>query len=119
MGDDAEHSAHPSTSAASSVSRELDEALGSFCGEGYDKLANLLQTLHREKIVNDPILQTLLFVGLGGYFHFFSAHFNETGMAEESHIHAVGMVMKNPRVGNLVEQMMSQTIASKISGVVE
>jgi len=29
------------------------------------------------------------------------------------------MVMKNPRVGNLVEQMMSQTIASKISEVVE
>tara|TARA_R110001606_G_C15305609_1_gene643067 strand:+ start:652 stop:1011 length:360 start_codon:yes stop_codon:yes gene_type:complete len=119
MGGDDEDTAHSSPSSSSSVSAELRLALGDFCGEGYGKLSHLLQVLHKEKIISDPMLQTLLFVGLGGYFHFFSAHFNETGMAEESHIHAVGMVMKNPRVGNLVEQMMSQTIASKISGVVE
>jgi hypothetical protein len=117
MGGDTDDSAHSSPSVE--PSSELTLALIDFCGDGYDSLATLLQVIHKERLISDPMLQTLLFVGLGGYIHFFSTHFNETSMVEESHIHAVGMVMKNPRVGNLVEQMMSQTIASKISEVVE
>jgi len=119
MGGDTGDTAHSSPPVSSPISNELEVALRDFCGEGYDRLSHLLQVLHKEQVIIDPMLQTLIFVGLGGYVHFFSAHFNDTGMAEESHIHAVGMVMKNPRVGNLVEQMMSQAVASKISGVVE
>lgn len=117
MGGDTDDSAHSSPSVE--PSSELELALIDFCNEGYDSISKLLQVLHKEGLITDPMLQTLLFVGLGGYTHFFATHFKETNQVQESHIHAVGSVMKNPRVGNLVEQMMSQTIASKISEVVE
>ena len=118
MEGDTSDSAHSYLPAAS-PSSELEIALIDFCNEGYDSISRLLQVLHEEGLVSDPVLQTLLFIGLGGYTHFFATHFKETNQVEESHIHAIGSVMKNPRIGNLVEQMMSKTVASKISEVVE
>tara|TARA_R110001632_G_scaffold40180_1_gene100495 strand:+ start:5146 stop:5505 length:360 start_codon:yes stop_codon:yes gene_type:complete len=118
MGGDTEDSAHSSPSVEPSISPVLHSALTNFSLQGQPKISELLAALHKEGIIEDTNLQTLIFIGLGGYSHYFSKHFNETGMPQESHIHAVGMVMKNPRMGLLVESMMSSAISAKISGVV-
>jgi pyruvate-formate lyase-activating enzyme len=82
-----------------------------FCKYGWPHLSAMLDTLAPSSANMDHLTRTVLFNGLGKYFHLTAklALIPGTSMAE-AHAQAVAEVMEDPAVSHLVQTQLKQML---------
>lgn len=101
------------------VTPELIEAITNWNRDGLPHFVKLLDQLFVERIIQDPMIHTLLFNVLGGYFVNFGHAQSHGNDVLQSHELALGTLMNDPALSTMVNQFMRNAVNEQISKVVE
>lgn len=116
MGDD---SLTPFGSSSGESLSNLIEAVNNWVNDGQPIFNELLNALHNADITLEPMVETFVFSVVGGYTFNFSKAMKDGMSVTDSHSHSMTLLMQNPRITELTERWLHQSVDAQISKVVE
>ena len=101
------------------VTPELQTAIENWVGYGFPHFLEMMNKLHESKIINDPMIHTLVFNVFGGYLVNFSVEHDLTKDVEKSNSYAFNELMNDPSLASMANSFMKNAVNDQISKVID
>ena len=87
---------------------------------GYPTFQNLLNKIHEQEVIKDPLVKILVFNILGGFNHYFVKAMKEfEGDMTLAYHKSLSEMMSDPAIKGLINQFMGDKVSSQVGGIIE